>query len=285
MDEKRKLVIGIVGLGLIGGSLAKAAKENTAHTILGMDLDPSVVLKARLLDAIDGELTEKGFRDCDILLVAIHPLATIKFLEEHAPEFNPSGMVIDCCGIKRDICKTGEALAKKHGFTFIGGHPMAGKERSGFEHSAKTLFNRASMILTPRRDIALDKVEEAKQFFLELGFGSVKLSTPEEHDRVLAYTSHLAHVLSSAFVKSEAARNHRGFSAGSFRDMTRVATLHPGMWTELFMSNRDNLAAEVENLISHLSEYRDALRNADRDRIYRLLDEGTKLKAEIDKLS
>ena len=144
MDEKRKLVIGIVGLGLIGGSLAKAAKENTAHTILGMDLDPSVVLKARLLDAIDGELTEKGFRDCDILLVAIHPLATIKFLEEHAPEFNPSGMVIDCCGIKRDICKTGEALAKKHGFTFIGGHPMAGKERSGFEHSAKTLFNRAA---------------------------------------------------------------------------------------------------------------------------------------------
>lgn len=285
MDAKKKLTVGIVGLGLIGGSLAKAAKENTSHTVLGMDLDPSVVLKARMLDAIDGELDVDGLGRCDIMLVAIHPLATLEFLKEHAAKFNPSGMVIDCCGIKRDICKVGEALAKKHGFTFIGGHPMAGKERSGFEYSAKTLFTRASMILTPRRDVALDKIEEAKQFFLELGFGSVKLSTPEEHDRMIAYTSHLAHVLSSAFVKSEAARRHRGFSAGSFRDMTRVATLHPGMWTELFMANADNLGAEVENLIRHLSEYRDALKKADRDEIYRLLDEGTKLKAEIDKLS
>ena len=285
MEKSGKLTVGIVGLGLIGGSLAKAVKENTQHTVLGMDLDPAVVLKARLLDAVDGELDLKGLKRCDLLLIAIHPIATLKFLEEHAEKFNQSGTVIDCCGIKREICATGEALAKRHGFTFIGGHPMAGKERSGFEHSAKTLFNRASMILTPRHDIALDKIEAAKRFFLEMGFGSVTLSTPEEHDRMIAYTSHLAHVLSSAFVKSKAARGHRGFSAGSFRDMTRVATLHPGMWTELFMANRDNLTAEVENLILHLSEYRDALKNADRDEIYRLLDEGTKLKAEIDKLS
>lgn len=285
MAGKEKLTVGIVGLGLIGGSLAKAAKENTGYRVLGMDIEPSVVLRARLLDAIDGELTAEALKRCDILLVAIHPEATLKFLEEYASMFNPAGMVIDCCGIKRKVCRLGEKLADRYGFTFIGGHPMAGKERSGFEFSAKTLFTRASMIITPRHDIDLDKIEAAKRFFLQLGFGSVTLSTPEEHDRILAYTSHLAHVLSSAFVKSEAARNHRGFSAGSFRDMTRVATLHPGMWTELFLANADNLSLEVDNLIFHLTEYRNALKNADRDRLYRLLDEGTKLKAEIDKLS
>jgi len=285
MEEAKKLTVGIVGLGLIGGSLAKAAKENTMHTVLGMDIAQPVVLKARLLDAIDGELKPDTLKRCDILLIAIHPQDTLKFMKDNAAKFNSDGMVIDCCGIKREVCKLGAALAAKHGFTFIGGHPMAGKERSGFEHSAKTLFSRASMILTPPHDIALDKIETAKQFFLELGFGSVKLSTPDEHDRIVAYTSHLAHVLSSAFVKSEAAKLHRGFSAGSFRDMTRVATLHPGMWTELFMANRDYLSAEVENLIRNLSMYRDALKNADREEIYRLLDEGTKLKAEIDKLS
>ena len=284
MANRTKLTVGIVGLGLIGGSLAKAVKENTPHTVRGMDLDPSVVLKARLLEAIDDELTMAGLRRCDLLLVAIHPLATLEFLKAHAEKFNPRGMVIDCCGIKREVCKLGEARAEKYGFTFIGGHPMAGKERSGFEHSAKTLFNRASMILVPPRGIGLDRIGAAKQFFLDIGFGGVKLTTPEEHDRMIAYTSHLAHVLSSAFVKSEAARNHRGFSAGSFRDMTRVATLHAGMWTELFMANRDNLAKEVDTLICHLSEYRDALKNADRDRLYELLDAGTKLKAEIDKL-
>ena len=284
MPEDRKLIVGIVGLGLIGGSLAKAAKEGTRHTVLGMDLDPAVVLKARLLDAIDGELKAADFKRCDILLVAIHPEATLKFLKENAAKFNPQGMVIDCCGIKRDVCKLGEELAKKHGFTFIGGHPMAGKERSGFEHSARTLFSRASMILVPPHGIELEKIGAAKEFFLSLGFGSVKLTTPEEHDRMIAYTSHLAHVLSSSFVKSEAAKNHRGFSAGSFRDMTRVATLHAGMWTELFMANRDNLAAEVDNLINHLAEYRDALKAGDRDKLYKLLDAGAKLKAEIDKL-
>ncbi len=284
MADQKKLTVGIAGLGLIGGSLAKAVKENTAHTVLGMDLDPSVVLKARLLEAVDGELTPARFKRCDILLIAIHPRATLEFLQTNAGKFNPRGMVIDCCGIKRDVCKLGEELAKHYGFTFIGGHPMAGKERSGFEHSAKTLFNRASMILVPPYGIDLDRIGMAKQFFLDLGFGSVKLTTPEEHDRMIAYTSHLAHVLSSAFVKSEAARNHRGFSAGSFRDMTRVATLHAGMWTELFMANRDNLAVEVDTLIRNLSEYRDALKSGDRDKLYELLDAGTKLKAEIDKL-
>ena len=284
MAEEKKLTVGIVGLGLIGGSLAKAAKEGTNHTVLGMDTDPSVVLKARLLDAIDDELTTAKLKSCDILLVAIHPEATLKFLKDNAAKFNSKGMVIDCCGIKRGVCELGFGLAQKHGFTFIGGHPMAGKERSGFEHSARTLFSRASMILVPPHGIELEKIGRAKEFFLSLGFGSVKLTTPEEHDRMIAYTSHLAHVLSSAFVKSEAAKNHRGFSAGSFRDMTRVATLHAGMWTELFMANRDNLAAEVDNLINHLAEYRDALKAGDRDQLYKLLDAGAKLKAEIDKL-
>lgn len=285
MKSQKKLTIGIAGLGLIGGSLAKSTRENTAHTVLGLDTDQTVVLKARLLDAVHRELTVDNLKQCDIILIALHPVAAEQFLADNAANFSASSVVIDCCGVKREICRTGEELAQKHGFTFIGGHPMAGKERSGFEHSAKGLFNRASMILAPRHDIDLAKIEQTKQFFLDIGFGSVKLSTPAEHDQVVAYTSHLAHILSNAYVKSDAALHHRGFSAGSFRDMTRVATLHPGMWTELFMANKDNLIVEMENLIANLTEYLDALKKTDNEKIFHLLDDGVKRKAEIDKLS
>ena len=284
MAEDKKLTVGIVGLGLIGGSLAKAAKEGTPHTILGMDLDPSVVLKARLLDAIDGELKTADLKRCDILLVAIHPEATLDFLRDSAAMFNPKGMVIDCCGIKREVCKLGEELAKKYGFTFIGGHPMAGKERSGFEHSARTLFSRASMILVPPAGIELEKIGVAKQFFLSLGFGRITITTAQEHDRVIAYTSQLAHILSSAYIKSDTAMSHTGISAGSFRDMTRVATLQPEMWAELCLENRQPMLNELNGLIDRLAQYRDAIQQNDYEKLRQLLHEGSQRKAEVDKL-
>lgn len=279
-----KLTVGICGLGLIGGSFAKTIKAHSPHTVLGMNRTRAVLDKALACGAIDGELTVDTLKKCDLLFVMYHPELSVKFIRDHAAKFNPQGTVIDGCGIKREICRVGEELAIKYGFTFIGGHPMAGKERSGFDFADDDLFSGASMILTPSPAADRGKLAAAERFFLEIGFGGIKLTTPEEHDRVIAYTSQLAHVLSSSFIKSDTARRRRGFSGGSFRDMTRVARLHPEMWTELFMANRDNLADEIDTLIRHLGEYRDALSDNDREEVHRLLVEGDRIKKELDQI-
>lgn len=276
--------IGIAGLGLIGGSLAKACKRNTPHIVWGDDRQPAVLLRARMLEAIDSALTPELLPDCDILLMALYPQTAITYLQEIAPGLSAKTLVIDCCGIKREICQAGFALAEKHGFTFIGGHPMAGIERFGFDAAVATLFHRASMVLTPSLDVHIETLEKAKLFFLSLGFGKITITTPEAHDRIIAYTSQLPHVLSSAYIKSDTALRHHGLSAGSFRDMSRVATLNPDMWSELFLHNREFLLAETDGLIARLQEYRDALASADSDALHRLLDEGQKRKAEIARL-
>ena len=273
------MTIGIVGLGLIGGSIAKAVRQNTEHTVLGMDIAESVVLKAKLLGAIDGELCRENLPECGFVIIALYPGDAIKFIRENAALFQKNALVVDCCGVKREICAAAEPLAREHGFIFVGGHPMAGIERSGFENSIKTLFNHASMILTPPTGISIQTLAFLKGFFLSLGFGQVKLSSPEEHDRMIAFTSQLAHVVSSAYIKSDTALTHTGFSAGSFRDMTRVATLKEDMWTELFLCDADNLVAELDGLISRLGEYREAIHNADAQTLECLLRDGREKKA------
>ena len=162
---------------------------------------------------------------------------------------------------------------------------MAGIERSGFDASSGKLFSKASMILTPGQNCDIRKLEFAKRFFLSLGFARITLSTPEEHDRIIAYTSQLAHVVSSSYMKSPTAFSHTGFSAGSFRDMTRVAQLHEGMWTELFLENREFLAAEIDRLVLQLQRYREMIFNQREDDLRTLLKEGRELKHKIDELS
>lgn len=273
--------IGIVGLGLIGGSMARAIKQNTNHLVLGMDTDPNVVLRAKLFQAIDEELTESALGSCDALIIALHPVAAIGFLRENAAKFARDALVVDCCGIKRPVCEVAFPLSRQHGFHFIGGHPMAGIEKWGFEYSDAKLFARASMILVPPGDVPIAVLETAKKLFLQLGFGSVKISTPGEHDTIIAYTSQLAHVVSSAYIKSSTATEHTGFSAGSFRDMTRVATLSEKMWTELFLMNGDNLCREIDTLIAHLNEVRDAISAQDAHALSELLREGRERKALV----
>jgi len=276
--------IAVIGLGLIGGSMAKTIKKQMPHhTVLGMDTDQQAVFKARLLEAIDAELTPERLSICDLVLVATWPQTAIDYVQQNAQNFRKGAMVIDLCGVKRAVCEPLFRTAEENGFLFVGGHPMAGTEYAGFDHATASLFHNASMILTPPAGTPIQVLAELKHFFRQLGFSGVVITSPEEHDRVISYTSQLAHVVSSAYVKSPEAMQHHGFSAGSFRDMTRVARLSPKMWTELFMMNRDSLLLEMDALIAHLNEYRDALQNEDAQEMCRLLQEGTERKEIVDR--
>ncbi|NLI21498.1 MAG: prephenate dehydrogenase [Clostridiales bacterium] len=275
--------IGIVGLGLIGGSVAKAIKKYTTHTVLGLDTDEQVLYKARLLDAIDAELTDERLSICDWLIVATRPGDAVGYVEAHAALLKPGATVMDVCGVKREVCEPLWRVAEARGFTFIGGHPMAGREVSGFTNASADLFKDASMILTPGKGADMALLERLKKFWCALGFAGVTVTTPENHDRVIAYTSQLAHIASSAYVKSPTALDHIGFSAGSYRDLTRVARLDPDMWTELFLKNREPLLGELDGLIGRLAEYRDALAARDAAGMRALLAAGRDQKLEADR--
>ena len=271
--------IGIVGLGLIGGSMAKSIKARTGHMVWGVDLNSETMTLARMCGAIDAPLTEETLPQCDLILVAIRPAAAIEWVRRSAPLIAKSAILVDLCGVKRTVVAGMAPIAEEYGFAYIGGHPMAGKERGGFTAATDDLYVGASMILTPDKRTDMQLLETLKTFFLDLGFAGLTFSNPEEHDRIIAFTSQLAHIVSSSYVKSPEAQRRRGFSAGSFQDMTRVARLDEDMWTELFLNDADYLTAELEILIGHLEEYRAALKNRDADTVRALLRDGREKKA------
>ena len=271
------MIIGIIGLGLIGGSMAKAVKAATSHTVLGIDIDAETMALARLTGAIDGELTDDKLSSCDLIMAALPPKALLRVIEEKAPCMGGT-LLVDLCGIKTYVYKPLKALADKHGFEYVGGHPMAGKEVGGFHNASVALFSGASMILTLDKESRAQTLEMLKAFFRSIGFAVVTFSNMEQHDRIIAYTSQLAHITSNAYIKSPTAQMHMGYSAGSYKDMTRVARLDESMWTELFMGNRDYLLDELRILIDNLSEYLNVLENGDEDKLKQLLRRGRELK-------
>ena len=273
--------IGIVGLGLIGGSLAKAISQNTDHTVYGFDLSEEVMAKAVLLDAIEQPLTDKILPHCDIIIVALYPQTTIDYVKEHADLIKKDAIVIDCGGVKRIVCDQLIPLGEEKGFLFMGGHPMAGLEHSGFAYAKKSLFNNASMVLCSTKG-SIEDVEKIKDLFSAIGFTNFAITTPDDHDRKIAFTLQLAHVVSNAYIKSPTAMVHAGFSAGSYKDLTRVAKLNEHMWTELFLENPDYLAEEIDTLIENLQAYSRAIKDNDADTLCRLLRDGREKKAIID---
>ena len=271
--------VAIVGLGLIGGSMAKSIKNRTAHTVYGADLNAETMTMARMCGAIDAPLTAENLPECDLVLVAIRPGAAVEWVRRNAEHISKSAILVDLCGVKRTVVEAITPIAAEHGFAYIGGHPMAGRERGGFTAATDDLYVGASMILTPDARTDMQLLETLKAFFLDIGFAGLTFSTPAEHDRIIAFTSQLAHITSSAYVKSPEAQKRRGFSAGSFQDMTRVARLDEDMWTELFLDDADYLTSELEVLVGHLTEYLDALKARDAQRLRALLKEGRELKA------
>lgn len=273
--------IGIVGLGLIGGSLAKAISQNTDHTVYGFDISDTVVKKAVLVDAIEQPLTDELLTQCDVVIVALYPQATIDYVKSHADLFKKGSIVLDCGGVKTMVCDALMPLAEEKGFLFVGGHPMAGLEHSGFTYAKKSLFNNASMIFTPTKG-PIESMGILKELFTAIGFTNIEIATALDHDRKIAFTSQLAHVVSNAYIKSPTAREHMGFSAGSYKDLTRVAKLNEQMWTELFLENSENLVNEIDGLIEELTKYSDAIKSADATTLCQLLKDGREKKAIID---
>ncbi|MCL2707992.1 MAG: prephenate dehydrogenase [Defluviitaleaceae bacterium] len=277
------MTIGIVGLGLIGGSLAKAYKAD-GHKVYGFDTDAAIQSFAQLSGAADGELDDGAIGGCDAIFIAVNPADAVKYLANTAPAIAKNTVVIDCCGVKRSVCKECFPLANKYGFTFVGGHPMAGSHKAGFKNSRADLFNGASMILVPPVYDDPTLLSRIEKIIKPVGFGHLTVTTAEKHDEMIAFSSQMAHLVSNAYIKSPTARGHKGFSAGSYQDLTRVARLDADMWSQLCMDNGDFLVGELDFFIQSLAQYRDALFVKNAGVLAKLLEEGSRLKEELDSI-
>ncbi len=273
--------IGIIGLGLIGGSMARAYKTK-GHTVYAYDKNEDTLDYAVISGIADARLQTHHLKTLDILFIALYPKATINYLEENSRFFGKDCTVIDLCGTKRSVCKKGFYEAEKHGFTFIGGHPMAGTHFSGIQHSRSDMFKGAPMVLVPPVFDNEELINDVKKLLAPAGFGMFSVTTAEEHDKMIAFTSQMAHLVSNAYIKSETAKSHNGFSAGSYKDMTRVAWLNENMWTELFLENADCLIHELDLITASLNEYKAALEAKDEKTLCKLLKDGRIAKEEID---
>ena len=273
--------VGILGLGLIGGSFARAYAK-AGHTVYACDQDENIFLFAQLAGVVKDALNDNTIASCDLIILSIFAESTSQWLEANAHLISQNTLVIDTCGTKTDVCRRCFPLAEKFGFTFIGGHPMAGSHHSGFKYSRSNLFQGAPMVLVPARFDDPELLQMAKQLLEPCHFGSYSVATAQEHDIMIAFTSQMPHIISNAFIKSPTALKHKGFSAGSYKDLTRVAWLNPQMWAELLLSNRDNILYELDTYINNLSQYRHAIEQGDSNDLIELLNEGRKRKEDVD---
>jgi len=273
--------IAVIGLGLIGGSFAKALKHYTTYKILGFDTNEQTMQKSLDEKAIDGIAGDGSIGECDMVIIALYPKATTDFIIANAPKLKQGCIIVDTCGVKRAVVERAADVCARCGLIFIGGHPMAGREFWGFDYSLHTLFKGASMILTPSQNTPEQAIRTVAELFYHIGFGKVVNTSAENHDRMIAYTSQLAHVVSSAYIKSPAALEHTGYSAGSYKDLTRVAKLNENMWTELFLDNGDYLVQEIDLIIDTLKAYSEAIKSKDEKLLRSLLKEGREIKERI----
>lgn len=273
--------IGILGLGLIGGSLAKAYKE-AGYEVYAYDCDKATMEFAQVDGVVHGVMDENTIAECDAVLLAVYPAACMEYLKAMSPYIAKTSLVMDMSGTKRTVCETGFALAKEYGYTFVGGHPMAGTQFSGYKYASAELFKGAPMVVVPAVHDDIRLYERIKNILSPVGFGKISYTTAEKHDELIAFTSQLAHVVSNAYVKSPTARSHKGFSAGSYKDLTRVAWLNETMWTELFLENKDCLIREIDIIIASLNEYKNAMEQNDGETLKSLLRDGRVAKEAID---
>lgn len=274
--------IGIVGLGMIGGSFAKALKTYTDAVVLGNDISRDVLNAALAQGAIDGVLNEEGLSRCDMVIVALYPKDTVEFVKQNAPFFKKGAIVTDCCGVKSFVYSNLKTVAEGGRFTFVGAHPMAGIEKGGFENSSPEMFKNTTLIVTPYEDTPREALERIWRVASRLGFTKFQITTPERHDEMIAYTSQLCHLASCAYIGSQLAARCDGFAASSFRDMTRVSGLNENMWAELFLENSEYLLKETEEFIQRLQELAELVRLRDLQGLRMMLRKSREAKEALD---
>ncbi|MBE6850614.1 MAG: prephenate dehydrogenase [Ruminococcus sp.] len=269
----------VVGLGLIGGSVCKALHAFTDHGVYGCDSNREIAEKALSQHVIDGIVTDdcSGF---DLIVVSLYPEIIRTWVQQNVHTMSKGTIVMDVAGVKGDIPQILGEVCAEHGVHYLSTHPMAGKERYGFDASDENLFQGANFILTPLPETPKSVTAQVQNFAHQIGFRRFVLTTPKLHDRMIAYTSQLAHVVSSAYVKSPVISLESGFSGGSFHDMTRIATMNEDMWTMLFLENRECLLRELDTLLENLTAYRDVLEKSDEEALHTLIAEGRMRKEE-----
>ena len=277
----KQKTIAVIGLGLIGGSFAKAFKQYINHTIIGFNRTRSTAEKALEEGAIDKIGTPENLKEADIILLSMYPKVSCDFIEEHLDALKPGCIITDDCGVKTYMAERLVSLCREHGLSYVGGHPMAGREVSGFKASTPDMYKGASMLLVPTDATTPEALQTVKHLFSEIGFSQLVVTTAEHHDRMIAYTSQLCHIISSAYIKSPSELEHKGYSGGSYRDLTRVAYLNETMWTELFLENKQALVPEIDEVIKHLQEYRDVIAAGDEETLFQLLQDGRKRKEQF----
>jgi len=274
--------IAVIGLGLIGGSICKALKIGTSHTVLGLDTNVDTMIKAKEQRAIDGAIDSEGLIEADLVFVCLHPEATIDFVTRNVKKFKKGSILCDVCGVKSRLVNKLDQLLREEGINYVGTHPMAGREFSGFDYADAGIFKGASFIITPTEQTSSETLETVKMLADNMGFGKIVITTADQHDRNIAFTSQLAHLVSNAYVKSPSLKNEQGFSAGSFQDLTRVARLNEDLWTSLFIMNKEPLLFELNGILDNLKDFKKALENEEIETMRGLLAEGRKLKEEAD---
>lgn len=270
----------IWGLGLIGGSMAKALKQNTSHQVLGMDVNQDSLLDACSCGAIDGKASTEDLKTADMVYLCVYPEAALEFARDYGPLLRPGCVLTDTCGVKAAVCAGMDELRGTGQYTFVAGHPMAGKELSGFSASDPSIFVGASYIVVPQDapDWAVEQVEEQAR---AMGFGRIVHTTPQHHDQMIAYTSQIPHALACAYVASPRCREHQGFSAGSYRDVSRVANINDVLWSRLFLDNQQALVEELDQLQADLKAIRDAVAAGDEPALRELLHKAGEIKRRV----
>ena len=274
------MTVGVAGLGLIGGSIVKAYHA-AGHRVYAWNRSRSTLDFALISGEVDAELNESNVAECDLIVVCLYPNASIEWIKNMAPYFGSKPLVMDACGTKRDICEACFKLAEENGFTFVGGHPMGGTKDSGYKYSKADMFKGVPMVVVPPRFDDIELFARVKELLEPLGIGRYSITTAEDHDQMIAFTSQLSHLVASSYIKSPAAERQGGFSGGTYKDMTRVAYLNAPMWAEIFISNKDCLIAELDSLIDNLSRYRKAINEESLEELTALLAEGSKRKETL----
>ena len=256
--------VAIVGLGLIGSSLAMALRGFEDYEVVGVDRDPDTLAFARdhgVADTVTDDALA-AIQGADVTFLCLHPGGIVSFLREHRDAFRPGSLVTDVCGVKTAVMEAAQCLPET--VDFIGCHPMAGKETSGVQNADRDLFRRAHFILTPRETSAPEHVALMERMAKHMGFRDVVNTTAQQHDAIIAYTSQVMHVMAVAVCDDPELFACKGFEGGSFRDCTRVAALDVPLWTELFSMNAPALCKVIGNLEENLRAYRAALESGDR---------------------